>query len=69
MEQKFTKVHFSKEMLLLHLFFPFILWYEKKYAQFSECYYYNILHMFSIFIKIFLMLQFTDRFSSLKNMI
>ena len=30
------KVHFSKQMLLFHLFKPFILWYEKKYAQFQN---------------------------------
>ena len=46
------KVHFSKQMLLFHLFSPFILWYEKKYPQFSESYCYNIPYMFSIFIKI-----------------
>ena len=43
---------FSKQMLLFQFFLPFIPWYEKKHAQFLECYCYYIPHMFSIFIKI-----------------
>ena len=45
-------VHFSKQILLFHLFLPFILRYVKKCAQFLEYYCYYIPYMFSIFIKI-----------------
>ena len=43
---------FSKQMLLFQFFLHFILWYEKKHAQFLDCYCYYIPYMFSIFIKI-----------------
>ena len=66
-------IQFSKQMLLSHLFLPFIIRYVKKCGQFSECYCYYIPYMFSIFIKIILecgmqfSMQFTDRFSSLND--
>ena len=60
-----SKVYFSKQMLLFHLFLPFILRYVKKRPQFSECYCFYIPYIFSFFY--FWMLQFTDRFSSLNH--
>ena len=60
-----SKVYFSKQMLLFHLFLPFILRYVKKRTQFSDCYCFYIPYMFSFFY--FWMLQFTDRFSSLNH--
>ena len=57
-----SKVHFSKQMFLSHLFFPFILRYVKKCTQFLECYCYYIPYIFSIFY--FWVLQCTDKFSS-----
>ena len=55
-----SKVHFSKQMFLFHLFFPVILRYVKKCTQFSECYCYYIPYIFSIFH--FRMLKSTERF-------
>ena len=58
-----SKLYFSKQVLLFHLFLFFILMYVKKvYTQF-------LLLLYSIYIFIFLfwMLQFTDRFSSLNH--
>ena len=45
-------IHFSKQMLLSHLFLPFILRHMKKLVQFLECYCYYIPYMSSVFIKI-----------------
>ena len=47
-----VNAYFSKQMLLFHLFLPFILRYAKKCAKYLECYCYYISYMFSIFIKI-----------------
>ena len=45
-------VHFSKQMLLFHIFLLFILRYVKKCAQFSECIIAIIFYIFSIFINL-----------------